>query len=285
MQKTIWDKYAQVLVDYSTDVQKGDLVMIRAESFEAKDLVKAIYKRVLERGGNPIVRTALGDLGEIFLKNATDEQLDYIDPITELEYEHLNNMKKDSWSYNSRYQSLGWSESGGVKTYYVYDASVVGGEWKSVPYNKIFDSFDDFAKKHYEDEWDEDAQDYGYWKVDFDSEDYHTPNYITLKEFEDADYSDYTMMKCKISKEFYRAFISNGGVLPSVFKVEESAISDIRDAFSEAISPTVTIGWQNNDIDKEKYPIFAAIDELKEIAEKYDITNHEDVRIIFAFDN
>ena len=110
-------------------------------------------------------------------------------------------------------------------------------------------------------------------------------NYITLKEFEDADYSDYTMMKCKVSKEFYRAFISNGGVLPSVFKVEESAISDIRDAFSEAISPTVTIGWQNDDIDKEKYPIFAAIDELKEIAEKYDITNHEDVRIIFAFDN
>lgn len=205
--------------------------------------------------------------------------------ITELEYEYLNNMKHDSWSYNSRYQSLGWSESGGVKTYYVYDASVVGGEWKSIPYNKIFDSFDDFAKKHYEDEWDEDAQDYGYWRVNFDSEDYHTPNYITLKEFEDADYSDYTMMKCKISKEFYRAFISNGGILPSAFKVEESSIGDIRDAFSEAISPTVTIGWQNDDIDKEKYPIFAGIDELKKIAEKYNITNHEDIRIIFAFDN
>ncbi len=87
MQKTIWDKYAQVLVDYSTDVQKGDLVMIKAESTEAKDLVKAVYKRVLERGGNPIVRTALGNLTEVFLKNATDEQLDYLDPISKMEYE------------------------------------------------------------------------------------------------------------------------------------------------------------------------------------------------------
>ncbi len=87
MQKTIWDKYAQVLVDYSTDVQKGDLVIIRAESQEAKDLVKALYKRVLERGGHPVVRTGVGNLGEVFLKNASDEQLDYIDPMTKLEYE------------------------------------------------------------------------------------------------------------------------------------------------------------------------------------------------------
>ena len=28
MSENIWDKYAQVLVDYSTDVQKGDLVVV-----------------------------------------------------------------------------------------------------------------------------------------------------------------------------------------------------------------------------------------------------------------
>lgn len=90
MQKTIWDKYAQVLVDYSVDVQKGELVMITAQSFEAKDLVKAIYKRVLEKGAHPIVKTALGDLGEVFLKYASDEQLDYIDPIAKMEYETVD---------------------------------------------------------------------------------------------------------------------------------------------------------------------------------------------------
>ena len=65
MNKSVWDKYAEVLVDYSVDVQKGDLVEIRAESIYAKDLVRAVYKRVLERGGNPLVRTGLGDMAEL----------------------------------------------------------------------------------------------------------------------------------------------------------------------------------------------------------------------------
>lgn len=90
MQKTIWDKYAQVLVDYSVDVQKGELVMISATSFEARDLVKAVYKRVIERGANAIVKVSLGDLSEVFLKHASDEQLDYVDPITKLEYETVD---------------------------------------------------------------------------------------------------------------------------------------------------------------------------------------------------
>lgn len=87
MQKTIWDKYAEVLVDYSTNVQKGDLVIIRSESEYAKELIRAVYKRVIERGGNALVRTPIGELNGIYLKYASDEQLDYVDPITELEYE------------------------------------------------------------------------------------------------------------------------------------------------------------------------------------------------------
>ena len=87
---TVWDKYAQVLVDYSTDVQKGDTVQIRATSAEAKDLVKAIYKRVLEKGGHPIVRTSIVDLADTFIKYASDEQLDYVDPITKMEYETID---------------------------------------------------------------------------------------------------------------------------------------------------------------------------------------------------
>lgn len=85
--KSIWDKYAEVLVDYSTNVQKGDLVIIRGESIHTKDLVKAVYKRVIEKGGHPLIRTAIGDMAELFIKNASDEQLDFVDPITKLEYE------------------------------------------------------------------------------------------------------------------------------------------------------------------------------------------------------
>ena len=87
--KTVWDKYAEVLVDYSVDVKKRDTVQIRATSAEAKELVKAVYKRVLQKGGHPIVRTSIVDLTDTFIKYATDEQLDYVDPITKMEYETI----------------------------------------------------------------------------------------------------------------------------------------------------------------------------------------------------
>ena len=90
MQKTIWEKYAEVLVDYSTNVQKGDLVQIRATSIYAKDLVKAVYKRVIQKCAHPILRTSFEDMSDIFIKYASDEQLDYIDPIVKLEYETVD---------------------------------------------------------------------------------------------------------------------------------------------------------------------------------------------------
>lgn len=85
--ETIWEKYAKVLVDYSVDVQKGDLVCLTAQSSEAKDLVKAIYTRIIQKGGHVITHTPITDLNGVFLKYASDEQLDYIDPIVKMEYE------------------------------------------------------------------------------------------------------------------------------------------------------------------------------------------------------
>lgn len=82
----IWDKYAKVLVDYSTDVQKGDLVIIRGESVWAKDLINAVYKQVVQKGAYPLVRSSIDDLSEIFIKNASEEMLDFVDPITKMEY-------------------------------------------------------------------------------------------------------------------------------------------------------------------------------------------------------
>ena len=84
---TLWEKYAKVLVEYSTGVKKNDLVIIRATSSEAQPLVKEIYKQVLLKGANPVVKTVMEGLGETFIKYANDEQLEYIDPMTELEYE------------------------------------------------------------------------------------------------------------------------------------------------------------------------------------------------------
>lgn len=86
----LWEKYAKVLVDYSTKVKKDDLVIIRATSNEAQPLVKEIYKQVLLKGANPVVRTMMEGLGETFIKFANDEQLEYIDPMSRIEYEQAN---------------------------------------------------------------------------------------------------------------------------------------------------------------------------------------------------
>ena len=89
---SLWEKYAKVLVDYSVKVKKGELTIIRAGSYVAQPLIKEIYKQVLLRGGHPVVRTAVDGLNEIYIQNATDEQLEYIDPMTELEYDKAKNL-------------------------------------------------------------------------------------------------------------------------------------------------------------------------------------------------
>lgn len=89
--KDLWAKYAEILTDYSVKVKKGELTVIRTDSHLAAPLVKEIYKKVLEKGGFPVVRTALEGINEIFIRNANDEQLEYVDPMTEIEYDAAKN--------------------------------------------------------------------------------------------------------------------------------------------------------------------------------------------------
>ena len=88
----LWEKYAKVLVDYSVDVQNGDLTLIRTTSPIAQPLVKEIYKRVLQKGGHPVIRCSLPEINEIYIKHAGDEQLSYIDPMSEVEYDKVKKM-------------------------------------------------------------------------------------------------------------------------------------------------------------------------------------------------
>ena len=58
MYNPLIEKYAKVLVDYSTAVKKDDFVIIYARGYEAQPLIKEIYKQCLLKGANPIVRTS-----------------------------------------------------------------------------------------------------------------------------------------------------------------------------------------------------------------------------------
>lgn len=71
------DKFANVLVDYSTNIQPGEKVMIEATT-AAEPLVRSVYRRVLERGGHPHILLSLPDQEEILFAAGSDEQLEFV---------------------------------------------------------------------------------------------------------------------------------------------------------------------------------------------------------------
>lgn len=83
------ERLAAVLVRYSTSIKKGDLVAIRAMP-EAAPLVLAVYEEVLKAGGYPLLLLGLPGVAETFYRLASDEQLEMIDPFTEMLSERLD---------------------------------------------------------------------------------------------------------------------------------------------------------------------------------------------------
>jgi aminopeptidase len=71
---------ADVLVNYSTAVKKGDLVRINGE-LPGLPLMEAVYEKVLQAGGNPFVTITTDAMDDIFYRTATDEQLAFVNPV------------------------------------------------------------------------------------------------------------------------------------------------------------------------------------------------------------
>lgn len=97
----LWQKYAKVLVEYSTDVKKDDLVIISSDA-QAKPLIQAVYREVLKKGAHPIVKIGLEGLRELYFEHATDEQLQFVDPFTELEYDKADKIISIGAPYNTK---------------------------------------------------------------------------------------------------------------------------------------------------------------------------------------
>jgi aminopeptidase len=82
-------KLAQVLVNYSVGVKRGQLVRISAPPV-ATPLVVELFRETVKAGGNPMVRMSPEELSEILIKNAGDDQLKYLNPVTQFEYERID---------------------------------------------------------------------------------------------------------------------------------------------------------------------------------------------------
>ena len=84
-----FEKLAAVLVHYSVAVKKDQLVRISGPPV-SQPLIAELYREVLAAGGHPLVRVVPDELNEIFLKNASEEQLRYVNPLTVSEYEKID---------------------------------------------------------------------------------------------------------------------------------------------------------------------------------------------------
>ena len=83
------EKLADVLVNYSVGVKKGQSVRISGAPV-AQPLIVELYRHVLLAGGHPLVRMSPDELSEVFYKTATHEQLCYFSPISLYEIEHVD---------------------------------------------------------------------------------------------------------------------------------------------------------------------------------------------------
>jgi aminopeptidase len=77
---TLYEKWARVLVHYSTGVQPGDKVVIRG-GVAAEPLLRAVYREVVAAGGLPTLIPAFPEWAGDLLLEANDDQLRWISPV------------------------------------------------------------------------------------------------------------------------------------------------------------------------------------------------------------
>jgi aminopeptidase len=73
------EKWAVVLTGYCVDVQPGQTVAISG-GVAAEPLLRAIYARVVERGGYPVLVPEISGLSSVLIANGNDDQLAFIGP-------------------------------------------------------------------------------------------------------------------------------------------------------------------------------------------------------------
>ncbi len=74
------DKFAEVLVGYSTRIKAGDLVVLKGEP-QAMPLLEAVYERLIQAGAHVRFVCTPESFREIFLRQASEAQLTYLNDL------------------------------------------------------------------------------------------------------------------------------------------------------------------------------------------------------------
>ncbi len=95
------ERLAEILIHHSLRLRRGDLFRISGPALAAP-LITAVYRQALQVGANPFVRASLENLEEIFLTQATQEQLSFLSPLLVEETERID-CSLGVWAeYNTR---------------------------------------------------------------------------------------------------------------------------------------------------------------------------------------
>ena len=95
------EKLAKLLIHYSLGIKKGQNLVLRG-TLQAQPLLEAAYKEAILAGAHVTNMMGLPNAAEIFYKNASDEQLDYINPVDKLIIENFDAYLNVMASYNTK---------------------------------------------------------------------------------------------------------------------------------------------------------------------------------------
>ena len=100
-----YEKLAKLVVNYSIKVKKGDKIFITGPAL-TKDLFQALYVEIIKSGGHPLLNPNIEGIGELKYKYASEEQLEYIDPIIKQVFKEFDSYVVIAGDYNPRKLSL-----------------------------------------------------------------------------------------------------------------------------------------------------------------------------------
>lgn len=95
------ERMAETLIHYSLEIKKGDLLLIRGSDLVAP-LIKETYRKAIQAGAHVDVMVSLPGLAEAFLKEADDDQLNFVSPLNEVMVEKYDAMLAIRGEYNTR---------------------------------------------------------------------------------------------------------------------------------------------------------------------------------------
>lgn len=95
------DRWADVLVNYSLEIKKGDLFQIKSR-YLADPLIKEVYRLALRKGANPYVAYRGEGLDEVFFQEASKQQLEFLSDLEKLEIEKIDKFLYIITEFNQR---------------------------------------------------------------------------------------------------------------------------------------------------------------------------------------